>query len=102
MGKDNGNTTNSWFNLGKVLELTLNNGYSTITGEKIGTACEETDALCLVVSEETGKISICIKGEMLYDLSLDDVRMLLIDELKPRTEEDYETEEEEDIYEEEK
>lgn len=45
MGKDNGNTTNSWFNLGKVLELTLNNGYSTITGEKIGTACEETDAL---------------------------------------------------------
>ncbi len=45
MGKDNANTTNSWFNLGKVLELTLNNGYSTITGEKIGTVCEETDAL---------------------------------------------------------
>ncbi len=45
MGKDNGNTTNSWFNLGKVLELTLNNGYSTITGEKIGTVCEEADAL---------------------------------------------------------
>ena len=45
MGKDNGNTTNSWFNLGKVLELTLNNGYSTVTGEYIGTACEETDAL---------------------------------------------------------
>ena len=63
---------------------------------------EETDAINIVVSEETGKISICIKGEMLYDLSLDDVRMLLIDELKPRTEEDYETGEEEDIYEEEK
>lgn len=45
MGKDNGNTTNSWFNLGKILELTLNNGYSTITGEHIGTICEETDAL---------------------------------------------------------
>ena len=45
MGKDNGNTTNSWFNLGKVLELTLNNGYSTITGEYIGTVCEEADAL---------------------------------------------------------
>ena len=45
MGKDNGNTTNSWFNLGKILELTLNNGYSTITGEKIATVCEETDAL---------------------------------------------------------
>ena len=45
MGKDNANTTNSWFNLGKVLELTLNNGYSTVTGEKIATVCEETDAL---------------------------------------------------------
>ena len=45
MGKDNGNTTNSWFNLGKVLELTLNNGYSLITGEKIATVCEETDPL---------------------------------------------------------
>ncbi len=45
MGKDNANTTNSWFNLGKILELTLNNGYSTVTGEKIGTVCEETDAL---------------------------------------------------------
>ena len=45
MGKDNANTTNSWFNLGKVLELTLNNGYSTVTGEKIGTVCEEADAL---------------------------------------------------------
>lgn len=45
MGKDNGNTTNSWLNLGKILELTLNNGYSTLTGKKIGTVCEETDAL---------------------------------------------------------
>jgi len=36
MGKDNGNTTNSWLNLAKILELTLNNGFSTITGKKIG------------------------------------------------------------------
>ena len=35
MGKDNGNTTNSWLNLPKILELVLNNGYSTITGEKL-------------------------------------------------------------------
>ena len=46
MGKDNGNTTNSWFNLGKILELTLNNGYSTVTGEKIADLpSEKTDAL---------------------------------------------------------
>ncbi len=35
MGKDNANTTNSWFNLGKILELTLNDGVSTVTGKKI-------------------------------------------------------------------
>ena len=48
MGKDNANTTNSWFNLPKILELTLNNGCSTITGKKIGTTVEETDALTLL------------------------------------------------------
>lgn len=36
MGKDNGNTTNSWLNLGKILELTLTGGKSMITGEAIG------------------------------------------------------------------
>jgi len=35
MGKDNGNTTNSWLNLPKILELTLTGGYSTITGKKL-------------------------------------------------------------------
>ena len=41
MGKDNGNTTNSWLNLGKVLELSLNGGVSTITGKKLGKSDEE-------------------------------------------------------------
>lgn len=45
MGKDNANTTNSWFNLAKILELTLNDGKSLITGDEIGTVCEGTDAL---------------------------------------------------------
>ena len=35
MGKDNGNTTNSWLSLPKVLEMVLNNGYSLITNEKL-------------------------------------------------------------------
>ena len=35
MGKDNGNTTNSWLNMPKILELCLNNGYSMITGKAI-------------------------------------------------------------------
>lgn len=41
MGKDNGNTTNSWLNMGKVLELTINGGVSTITGKKLGKTDEE-------------------------------------------------------------
>ena len=63
---------------------------------------EETDAICIVVSEETGRISIALKGEILYNLTLDDVRMLLIDELKPKQEIEYEDDEinEEEIYEE--
>ena len=35
MGKDNANTTNSWLNLPKILEMTLTGGVSTITGEKL-------------------------------------------------------------------
>ena len=63
---------------------------------------EETDAICIVVSEETGRVSIALKGEMLYNLTLDDVRMMLIDELKPKQDADYEEDEinEEEIYEE--
>ncbi len=65
---------------------------------------EETDAICIVVSEETGRVSIALKGEMLYNLTLDDVRMMLIDELKPKQDADFEEDEinEEEIYEEDK
>ncbi len=41
MGRDNGNTTNSWLNLAKILELALNNGCSTLTGKKIGLSYAE-------------------------------------------------------------
>ena len=45
MGKDNGNTTNSWLNMAKVLELTLNEGKSLITGAEIGTFVEPMSAI---------------------------------------------------------
>lgn len=63
---------------------------------------EETDAISLVVSEETGRISIAVKGELFYNLSTDDVRMMLIDELKPKSDMEYDEEEleEEEMYEE--
>ena len=66
---------------------------------------EETDCIALIVSEETGRMSISIKGELYYNLTIDDVRMMLIDELRPKKDslEDEESEEfieEEEIYEE--
>ncbi len=51
MGKDNGNTTNSWLNMAKVLELVLQGGCSEITGQQIGKSAEElgyTDSLELL------------------------------------------------------
>lgn len=64
---------------------------------------EETDCISLVVSEETGRLSIAVKGELFYNLSLDDVRMMLIDELRPKNEMEFnDGVDEEEIYEENK
>ncbi|MFA5602797.1 MAG: diadenylate cyclase CdaA [Bacilli bacterium] len=66
---------------------------------------EDTDAIAIVVSEETGRLSIAVKGELNYNLTLDDVRMMLINELRPKKDDLYEEvlkEEEENKEEEEK
>lgn len=57
---------------------------------------EETDAIAIIVSEETGRISIAINGDLNYNLSVDEAKMLILDELKPKktAEFDYEVEEE--------
>ncbi len=63
---------------------------------------EESDCISIVVSEETGRLSIAVKGELFYNLSIDDVRIMLIDELKPKQDLDYDEDDidEEEIYEE--
>lgn len=63
---------------------------------------EETDSISLIVSEETGRMSVAIKGELYYNLSLDDIRIMLIDELRPKQDIEFDEEEmdEEEIYEE--
>lgn len=53
MGKDNANTTNSWLNLAKVLELTLNGGVSTVSGLKTLDIPQKTDALTLLKNIRT-------------------------------------------------
>lgn len=60
---------------------------------------EESDAIAIIVSEETGRISIAINGDLNYNLSLDEAKMLILDELKPKkaAEFDYEIDEDGDI-----
>jgi len=38
---------------------------------------EETDAVTVVVSEETGKVSVAVKGDLMYDLSVDELKNVL-------------------------
>lgn len=67
------------------MDPTLSKRLGTRHRAALGIA-EETDALALVVSEETGRLSIACNHEINYNLTLDEFRMLLIDELKPKSE----------------
>ena len=57
---------------------------------------EEMDSISLVVSEETGRISMAIGGELLYNLTLDELKIKLLEELRPKKVFDDESEEEVD------
>ena len=53
---------------------------------------EESDAIALIVSEENGRISIACNGNLNYNLTLDEFRMKLIEELNPKSEVFFEAE----------
>lgn len=56
---------------------------------------EEMDSISLVVSEETGRLSMAIGGELFYNLTLEELRLKLLEELRPKKlVEDYDEEEE--------
>ena len=74
---------------GAVFPISLNNKINKKLGTRHRAAlglCEESDAIVIVVSEETGKISIAVNGVLNYNLSIDDARMILVEELKPKRE----------------
>lgn len=74
---------------GAVFPISINSKISKKLGTRHRAAIgisEESDAIAVVVSEETGKISIAVGGNLNYNLSLDDARMILVEELKPKRE----------------
>lgn len=44
---------------------------------------EITDCVSIVVSEETGRLSMAINGELRYNLTIDEVKVTLLEELSP-------------------
>ena len=74
---------------GAVFPISLNTKINKRLGTRHRAALgisEESDAIAIVVSEETGKISIATNGVLNYNLSIDDLRMMLVEELKPKHE----------------
>ncbi len=54
-------------------------------------ASESSDAIVLVVSEETGSLSLAYESQLYYDLSLDEVKRTLLEYLEEKSLEDIET-----------
>ena len=74
---------------GAVFPISLNNKINKKLGTRHRAALgisEEADCISVIISEETGKVSIAMNGILNYTLSLDDMRMILIEELKPKRE----------------
>ena len=74
---------------GAVFPISLNNKIHKKLGTRHRAALgisEEADCIAIIISEETGKVSIAMNGVLNYNLSLDDMRMILIEELKPKRE----------------
>lgn len=55
---------------------------------------EVSDCISIIVSEETGRISLAIASELNYNLSLDDLKLILLEELQPKRETFYEVDQE--------
>ncbi len=80
---------------GAVFKTSMNPNISKRLGTRHRAAlgiAEESDAIALVVSEENGRLSIACDGELNYNLTLDEFRLLLVDALNPKAEIFYEAE----------
>ena len=82
---------------GAVFKTSMNPNVNKKLGTRhraaLGVA-EETDAIALVVSEETGRISIAVDNELYYNLTLEEFKIKLMTELKPKADVFYDADEE--------
>ena len=82
---------------GAVFKTSMNPNVNKKLGTRhraaLGVA-EETDAIALVVSEETGRISIAVDNYLNYNLTLEEFKLMLLDELKPKMDVFYDADEE--------
>ena len=72
---------------GAVFPISLNSKINKRLGTRHRAALgisETGDCIALVVSEETGRLSIAMNGELNYNLTLDEVKMILLEELRPK------------------
>ena len=72
---------------GAVFRTSMNPNVSKRLGTRHRAALgisETGDCIALVVSEETGRLSIAMNGELNYNLTLDEVKMILLEELRPK------------------
>lgn len=47
---------------------------------------EVSDCISIISSEETGRLSMAIDGELYYNLTLDEIKLRLLEELRPKKE----------------
>ncbi|NLM63145.1 MAG: TIGR00159 family protein [Mollicutes bacterium] len=45
---------------------------------------ETTDCIAIVCSEETGRLSIAVSSELHYNLTIDEIKLMLLEELRPK------------------